>query len=157
RIAGEARLWEVATGKPLGPMLDLIGAVHTARFSPDGKTFATGAFQLILWDVATSERRWMTPMYGVTRRLEFSPDGRLLLAEHWEANAARLYNTLPGAPTSPHFRHTKPVTQATFSPDGGMILTCSEDRTARLWDSVTGLALGPRWPHATFGWFSPDG
>ena len=60
-VVGEARLWDVATGQPLGPGLEITGAVQTAEFSPDGTSFATGSFQLILWEVATSRKIWTAP------------------------------------------------------------------------------------------------
>lgn len=37
--------------------------------------------------------------------------------------------------------HTDRVTSAAFSPDGRQILSASYDRTARIWDAVTGLQL----------------
>ena len=37
-----ARLWDAATGQPLGQTLTHQGAVHAVAFSPDGKTVITG-------------------------------------------------------------------------------------------------------------------
>ena len=49
---------------------------------------------------------------------------------------------------------------AAFSPDGSRIVTASNDKTARVWDAATGIAIavlsgheGPVWSAA----FSPDG
>jgi WD40 repeat protein len=53
-----------------------------------------------------------------------------------------------------------PVYCAAFSPDGRRVLTCSDDRTARVWDVGTGREVGRlqglEGP-ALFGAFSPDG
>jgi WD40 repeat protein len=53
------------------------------------------------------------------------------------------------------------VLTATFSPDGGRIVTASKDGTARLWDAETGKPIGePLEGHAvavTSVAFSPDG
>jgi WD40 repeat protein len=37
-----ARLWDAATGQPLGQTLSHRGAVRGVAFSPDGKTVLTG-------------------------------------------------------------------------------------------------------------------
>jgi eukaryotic-like serine/threonine-protein kinase len=58
------------------------------------------------------------------------------------------------------FSHQRPVECAAFSPDGRSVLTGSWDKTARLWDVVTGRPIGS--PMAHDGGvgavaFSPDG
>ena len=56
--------------------------------------------------------------------------------------------------------HTGPVYAAAFSPDGTRIVTASDDRTARVWDTATGASLaelkGHRAGHNSAA-FSPDG
>ena len=37
-----ARLWDAATGQPLGPPLTHQATVYAVAFSPDGKTVLTG-------------------------------------------------------------------------------------------------------------------
>jgi WD40 repeat protein/serine/threonine protein kinase len=159
RINGEARLWDVATGQPLGPGLAISGSVRAAAFSPDGKSFATGSFQLVLWDTATCRQIWTAPSKSLTEQLAFTPDGRRVLATHFEENAARLYDTRTGEPVTPLLRHQGEIVSTALSHDGRLVLTSSLDHTTRLWDTALGLPLGPGWSSVEGGniAFSPDG
>ncbi len=56
--------------------------------------------------------------------------------------------------------HAGSVFSASFSPDGGRLVTASEDFTARLWDAHTGQPLGRPMRHNDWvnsATFSPDG
>ena len=52
-----ARLWDAATGRPLGQPLTHQGQVRAVAFSPDGKTVLTGSADKTarLWDAATGQ------------------------------------------------------------------------------------------------------
>jgi WD40 repeat protein/tetratricopeptide (TPR) repeat protein len=56
--------------------------------------------------------------------------------------------------------HTKTVEYAAFSPDGRLVVTASEDKTARVWETMTGKSLARMRGHSDIVWcaaFSPDG
>ncbi len=93
RTIRAARLWDAATGEPIGKPLRHEGAVLAVAFSPDGKAVLTGSADNTarLWDAATGEpigkslrhENWVT---AVT----FSPDGKAVLTGCAD-NTARLW------------------------------------------------------------------
>jgi hypothetical protein len=56
--------------------------------------------------------------------------------------------------------HTEPVMSASFSPDGSLVVTASEDRSAKIWNAATGAKVRDLMGHADIvdsAAFSPDG
>jgi WD40 repeat protein len=104
------------------------------------------------------EGRWQEGVAYLARALKCQPDN--LLA------AARLYSVIAfyvpeGAEKMESvFLHNDAVDDASFSPDGTKIVTASDDGTARIWDVVTGKAIGKPLRHegrVNSASFSPDG
>ncbi|MGH8900993.1 MAG: hypothetical protein ACRDYA_04740 [Egibacteraceae bacterium] len=160
------RLWDVATGQPLGqPLTGHTGTVRGVAFSPDGKILASASRDrtVRLWDVATGQSLGQ-PLTGHTDQVEgvaFSPDGRMI-ASIGEDRTVRLWDVATGQPIGrPLTGHTNQVYGVAFSPNGRMIGSASADRTVRLWDVATGQPIGqPLVGHtgAVFGVaFSSDG
>src|SRR5207237_1149031 len=88
-----ARLWEAATGKPLGPPLVHQGPVVAVAFCPDGKTVLTGSRDATarLWDALTGKplgtpfahQNWVVSV-------AVRPDGKTVLTGS-EDKTARLW------------------------------------------------------------------
>jgi tetratricopeptide (TPR) repeat protein len=74
-----ARVWDAATGQPIGPALQHQGVVNYAAFSPDGRRIVTASVDKTarVWDAATGQpigpplqhQDWVN-------HAAFSPDGR---------------------------------------------------------------------------------
>src|SRR5262249_20252510 len=135
----DARLWDTATGRPLGPPLTHRGDVLAAAFSPDGGTVATGggARAARLWDVAAGTQVGV-PLLHVAEvtALAFSPDGRTILTLSsgerggGDQGSARFWDVATGKPLGPAM--TEGVLKGDsliFSPDG---------RTVALSDTILG-------------------
>ena len=77
-----ARLWDAATGQPIGAPLQHQGRVSAVAFSPDGKTILTGSEDKTarLWDAATGQPIGAPMQHqGPVRAVAFSPDGKAAL------------------------------------------------------------------------------
>jgi WD40 repeat protein len=150
---GEARLWHVATGAPLGPPLEAHGVVWQTAFSPDGKlsAIASGDDTARLWDVERRKPRGL-PLKHQNRvvALAFSPDGRTLLTGSTD-QTARLWDTRTGKPLGEPHKQTGAVWAVAFSTDGRTVVTGSRGG-ARLWNAATGTPVGPLWPHRRMVW-----
>lgn len=83
---------------------------------------------------------------------EYAPTVAAVWALAWAISASKLRGRLEG--------HEGLVRGAAYSPDGTRIVTCSEDGTARVWDSATGAAFRTLRGHEGGVWsvaWSPDG
>ncbi len=157
------RLWDVATGLPLGqPMEHSDYYVNSVAFSPDGKTILTGCSDTAarLWDAATGQPLGQPLKHkDWVRAVAFSPDGKTILTGSHD-NTARLWDASTGNPIGQPLPHSGWVVSMAFSPDGKTVLTGSSDKTARRWDAATGRPIGPVLANSSSVLsvaFSPDG
>jgi hypothetical protein len=79
--SGEAKLWDVATGKERLTIKRHTDVIASLAFAPDGQTLVTGGGDALvkLWDANTGEER--TTLLGHSSRVAavaFSPDGKTL-------------------------------------------------------------------------------
>jgi WD40 repeat protein len=165
-----ARVWDANTGAQLA-VLHHTDAVESVAFSPDGRRIVTasGDRTARIWDAQTGAAiATLTGHENPVRTAAFSPDGKRVLTvpnvnpgdslipgdtkvRLWEAATGRLLCELKG--------HDDYVNNASFSHDGGSILTVSEDKTARVWETM-GCAQTSMFKHngrVLAGALSPDG
>ena len=73
---------------------------------------------------------------------------------------ALLIETPFALPTTPDLWHDGPVTMARFSPQGDLVVTASQDGTARVWSAESGIPVGQFLKHqarVNHAEFHPDG
>jgi eukaryotic-like serine/threonine-protein kinase len=157
-----ARLWNAATGRPLGIPMTHQSAVQAVAFCPDGKTVLTGSLDKTarLWD-ATTGRPLGIPMIhqDSVSAVAFSWDGKTVLTGSGKITTGR-WDATSGQPLGPPITYPGIVQAMAFSPDGKTVVTGNIDETARLWDTATGRPLGLPMNHQAIVdavAFSPDG
>ena len=173
---GTVRLWNLATGQPVGVPLrgtsDPNG-VRAVAFSPHGNLLASGDADgtVRLWNLARGHpagatlRATRAPwgVRGGVRGVAFSPDGKLLASADGDGTV-RLWNPATGHPVATLHATSSPygVFGVAFSPDGKLLASADVDGTVQLWDPLTGHPVGaPLHTTSTVAAngvaFSPDG
>jgi WD40 repeat protein len=159
---GEVRLWDVATGNQIGPVLDHIGPIWNAAFSYSGRLVVTGgeAGYAKFWLTATAQRIGTTYASGNARRVTMGPDGKTVVIGHTYTPAvAELWEIPSGLGTVFGPLHKKKILGLVYSPDGKFAAS-SDDDTVQLWNMATAKPHGAPLPHRPGQRplvFSPDG
>ncbi|MBC03599.1 MAG: hypothetical protein CMJ34_09910 [Phycisphaerae bacterium] len=165
------RLWNPATGEPIGKPMRHPARVFEIVFSPDSKVVATIAGRDIrLWEATSGlplGRLLQVPIERVIQPVSnpqvvaFSRDGRAIVAGYSD-HTIRWWDAGSGRPIGDPLRgHDGSVEAIAVSPDGSVIASAGRDRLIRLWDAATGRQQGDPFggdgSMVTTLAFSPDG
>ncbi|MFZ2959559.1 MAG: serine/threonine-protein kinase [Candidatus Ozemobacteraceae bacterium] len=142
-----ARIWEIATGKPV--VIRLESEVNYVVFSPNGRWIVTVSEDKTarIWETETAKPVG-EPMHHaeVINFAVFSPDSRWLVTA--SENTARLWETAAGKPLGePMVAEGAHLTSATFSPDGQLMVLVYDDRAAFVRQAPTGKLVSKLIPN----------
>jgi WD40 repeat protein/serine/threonine protein kinase len=169
------RLWDVATGHPVGEPLGHRLAPTVVVFTADCSRVITGDEAGIarFWDIATGKPSAPALLnIGPVRGLAIGPDGKTVLTAggpnplEWKRETLdaprraafsptgqdtrgeiQLWDAATGERSGLPIMMEAPVLAAAFSHDGRTIVAGCLDQTARRWDAATGNAVGPAMLH----------
>ncbi|WP_224249831.1 protein kinase domain-containing protein [Hyalangium gracile] len=133
------RLWELRNGqgRALHTSDDVVVAL---AFSPDGRWLVSGSKDHTLWLQelpAGKGRRIDVGGIGVLA-VGFSPDSQRLISSSQGDNSPRLWDVWTGEARGVLRGHLDQVNHFAWSPEGGRLVTASDDRTVRVWDVESG-------------------
>ena len=105
------RVWDLASGAPVGALTGHSGPVSSVAVSPDGRRIISGSHDdaVRVWDLATGARVGaLTGHSGTVSSVAVSPDGtRIISASH--DTTVRVWDLATGAPIGdPLTGHTGP-------------------------------------------------
>ncbi|MBD2772519.1 WD40 repeat domain-containing protein [Iningainema tapete] len=138
---GTVRLWERTTSRKLKNLKGDLDWVGDVRFSPDGKTIASGSMSDVkLWDRTTGEEiKTFKGHLSEVSSINFSPDGKTIVAGNLDGTVI-VWDVMTGRELKTLKSHSGEVESVSFSPDGKTIAESSIN-TLTLWDILTGTEL----------------
>ncbi|GAM52755.1 hypothetical protein EBME_1218 [bacterium endosymbiont of Mortierella elongata FMR23-6] len=149
---GKIKLWSVS-GECLSTLDGHTDAVKSVSFSPDGNLLASGSDDqtVRLWDTERGQELTLCRQLhgGKVSSVTFSSKGNLL-ASGSEDMTVRLWSVEESGEELPTRQlhsihelegHTSAVMSVSFSPDGNLLASGSNDRTVRLWSVKSGETL----------------
>jgi WD40 repeat protein len=129
---GNARVWDLYSGRPKTPWLNHRFEVRSACFSRDCTRVVTASNDRTarLWDVESGSPIGPTMDHNSpVNAAVFSPDGSRLLTA-CQDGTARLWDTSTVRPLGDPLYHDQPVGQVDFTADGRFFLTSTQRETS---------------------------
>jgi WD40 repeat protein len=112
--------------------------VYAVAKSPDGKTFASSAYnkKIKIWEVSTGKELFTLEGHAdAVVSLAFSPDGKFLAGSGWD-NEITIWDLATGKVIREIKDNSDDIEAIAFFPDGKMLVSAGEDKTLKLWSTL---------------------
>jgi WD40 repeat protein len=155
------RVWDLTTGRQLGPSRDADEQVRALAWSPDGHSIVTSGDDAVIRvrHVESDEERVTLELPALAEAIVWSPDSTRLAVSSRDS-LVRVLDARTGIELSRLVAHTDWTAALAWSPDGSHLASGSDDRTARIWDLSSAEAVHTLVGHQNWidgvAW-SPDG
>ncbi len=143
-VDGTCRVWETLSGKQLQVLHGHVGSVTAIDLTNnDQRLFSIGRDQqLRAWNLSASygSRLAFRIRPDGTYTTTFSPNGKRLYIACYDGHV-RVIDTGSGEITSDWIAHDESCNTLSLSRDGSKLLTCSWDKTAKVWNTADNSLL----------------
>ena len=143
-VDNSVQVWDSATGRRVHRFAEKANdqGIPLVAWSPDGARVATSHDKVVrVWDTVTGQAIGNPLLHDDTVEvLAWSPNNEAILSTAGNTAKGWITKELTSKPSlSPvvyEFPHKDSVHTATFSPDGSVVLTGSNDHTAQMWTAT---------------------
>ncbi len=154
-------VWDVATGQPIASLAGHSDFISRAVFTADSSRLVSSSYDATvrIWDLQSGRATTVLEAQPTpVTTLAVAQAGALIAAGFDDRGTIRLWRD--AKPVSEVLRgHNAPTSSLSFDHDGGRLVSASEDRTVRVWDTTRMLELFTLHGHegvVTAAAFSPD-
>lgn len=136
-VDGSASVWDVRSGRRLLRLSGHAASIYGASFNRPGTRIVTTSLDgtAHLWNARTGRPVARLGAVSMAAPAVFSPDGTRAVTT--ESRRAFVWDAETGEQVARLEGHDDMLSSASFSPDGTLVATASDDQTAIIWDVAT--------------------